>query len=130
MAKITKTYSIDDKIYEAFEQVASEKSINKSSFIEGCINKYLDDNRMGFVDKVYVLKTDPTYGIKIKRQDDTFYYLNDGSKIPIILFMQMYKEVDQVNPNEFFNSSLSGSIEIKANNFPKTGFEDSDKINS
>lgn len=130
MAKITKTYSIDDKIYEAFDQVAAEKNINKSSFIEGCINKYISDNNRWGVDKVYVLKTDPKYGVTIKRSDDTFHYLNDGSKIPIILFMQMYKEVDQVNPNEFFNSSLSGSIEIKSNNFPKTGFEDSEKINS
>lgn len=92
MAKITKTYSVDQKIYEAFEQVAEEKNINKSSFIEGCINKYLDENDRGFIDKVYVLKTDTSYSVTIKRQDDTFYYLNDGSKIPIILFMQMYRE--------------------------------------
>ena len=129
MAKITKTYSIDDKIYEAFDQVAEEKNINKSSFIEGCINKYINDNNKWGVDKVYVLKTDPKYGVTIKRSDDTFHYLNDGSKIPIILFMQMYKEVEQVNPNEFFNNSLNGTIEIKSS-FPKTGFEDSDKINS
>lgn len=125
MAKITKTYSIDEKIYEAFEQVAGEKNINKSSFIEGCINKYLGDNNMGHVDKVYVLKTDPSYGVTIKRQDDTFYYLNDGSKIPIILFMQMYREVDQVQPNEFFRKDAQNQDYLK-----KTGYEDSEKINS
>lgn len=134
MTKITKTYSIDQKIYEAFEQVADEKNINKSSFIENCINRYLDDNNMGFVDKVYVLKTDPKYGVKIKRQDDTFYYLNDGSKIPIILFMQMYKEVDQVDPKEFFNNTLADRLVIKVNgenqSLKKTGYEDSEKINS
>lgn len=130
MAKITKTYSIDEKIFEAFEQVAEEKNINKSSFIEGCINKYLDDNKMGFVDKVYVLKTDPRYGVKIKRQDDTFYYLTDGSKIPIILFMQMYKEVDQVDPNEFFNSSLKQPLNQMQNGLRRTGYEDSERINS
>lgn len=134
MAKITKTYSIDQKIYEAFEQVAEEKNINKSSFIEGCINKYLGDNNMGHVDKVYVLKTDPNYGVTIKRQDDTFYYLNDGSKIPIILFMQMYKEVDQVNPNEFFNNTLADRLNVTINgqnqSLKKTGYEDAEKINS
>jgi hypothetical protein len=130
MAKITKTYSIDQKIYEAFEQVAEEKNINKSSFIEGCINKYLDQNNKGFVDKVYVLKTDPKYGVTIKRQDDTFYYLNDGSKIPIILFMQMYKEVEQVNPNEFFNNSLNTTVNQFKNSLSRTGYEDSEQINS
>lgn len=137
MAKITKTYSVDQKVYEAFEQMADEKNINKSSFIEGCINKYLDDNRMGFVDKVYELKTDPTYSVKIKRQDDTFYYLNDGSKIPIILFMQMYREVAQVNPKEFFNNTLEDRLVVKVDgqdhtlkSLRKTGYEDSEKINS
>jgi len=137
MAKITKTYSIDKKVYEAFDQVADENNINKSSFIEGCINKYLDDNRMGFVDKVYVLKTNPDYGVKIKRQDDTFYYLSDDSKIPIILFMQMYKEVEQVNPKEFFNSNLDDRLTVVVNgekqslgDFKKTGYEDAERINS
>jgi hypothetical protein len=134
VAKITKTYSIDQKIYEAFEQVADEKSINKSSFIEGCINKYLNDNNRHGVDKVYVLKTDPSYGVTIKKQDDTFYYLNDGSKIPIILFMQMYKEVEQVNPNEFFNNTLADRLTVRIDgqnqSLSKTGYEDAEKINS
>lgn len=134
MAKITKTYSIDQKIYEAFEQVADEKNINKSSFIEGCINKYLDQNNMGFVDKVYELKTDSKYSVKIKRQDDTFYYLNDGSKIPIILFMQMYREVEQINPKEFFDNSLADRLTVTINgenqSLKKTGFEGYEKLNS
>lgn len=131
MAKITKTYSVDQKVYEAFEQMAGEKNINKSSFIEGCINKYLEDNNMGYIDKIYVLRTDPTYGVKIKKQDETFYYLNDGSKIPIILFMQMYKEVEQVNPNEFFNNSDFGKNADNIKTFlSKTGYDGSEKINS
>jgi hypothetical protein len=94
VAKVTKTYSVDEKIFEAFDNLAEEKNINKSSFIENCINKFVDDNNMGFVDKKYVLKTNPDYVVSVKRKDDTFYYLNDGSKIPIILFMQMYKETN------------------------------------
>lgn len=128
MAKITKTYSIDEKIYEAFNRVADEKNINKSSFIEGCINKYLGDNSMGFIDKVYVLKTNPQYKVQISRQDDTFYYLNDGSKIPIILFMQMYREVDQMSAREFMDNSQH-NINVNSS-LSKTGYEDSDHINS
>lgn len=122
MAKITKTYSVDQKIFEAFDNLTEEKNINKSSFIENCINKFVDDNNMGFIDKKYVLKTNPNYLVSIKRKDDTFYYLNDGSKIPIILFMQMYKETDNVESNEI--SSVNFGIP------PKTGFEGYDKINS
>jgi hypothetical protein len=133
MAKITKTYSIDEKIYEAFEQAADDNNINKSSFIEGCINKYLEDNNRGFVDKVYILKTNPSYSVTIRRKDDTFYYLNDGSKIPIILFMQMYKEVDadsiKMNPNEFFKNPTFNSDAVQSF-LSKTGYEDSEKVNS
>jgi hypothetical protein len=122
MAKITKTYSVDQKIFEAFDNIAEEKNINKSSFIENCINKFVDDNNMGFVDKKYVLKTNSNYVVTIKRKDDTFYYLNDGSKIPIILFMQMYKETDKMESNEINSVNLGVP--------PKTGFEGYDKINS
>lgn len=126
MAKITKTYSVDQKIYEAFDNITEEKNINKSSFIEGCINKFLDENNMGHVDKVYISRVDPKYAVTIKRQDDTFYFLSDGSKISKILFMQTFKEVDQVDPKEFFNNSLSDRLTISK----KTGFEGFEKINS
>jgi hypothetical protein len=125
MTKITKTYSVDQKIYEAFEQVADENNINKSSFIEGCINKYLNDNNKGYTGKIYVLKTNPMSVVSIRKQDDTFCYLNDGSKIPIILFMQAYKEVDASNFNEY------NIMNIKPDNqFLKTGYDDSEKLNS
>jgi hypothetical protein len=125
MTKITKTYSVDQKIYEAFEQVADENNINKSSFIEGCINKYLNDNNRGYTDKIYVLKTNPTSVVSIRKQDDTFCYLNDGSKIPIILFMQAYKEVDASNFNEYNIMNAKPD-----NQFLKTGYDDAEKLNS
>jgi len=127
MPKITKTYSIDQKIYEAFDQVADENNINKSSFIEGCISKYINENKREFINKVYVLKTNPNYTTTIVSRDDTFYFLKDGSKIPIILFMQMYKEMD-VDANNLFIES--GVNQMSQNFLSKTGYEDSDRINS
>lgn len=124
MAKITKTYSVDQKIYEAFDQVSEEKNINKSSFIEGCINKFLDDNSMGHVDKVYISRVDPKYAVTIKRQDNTFYYLSDGSKMPIILFMQTFKEV---MPDVEYQVA---SNEVKDVLSKKVGFEGYEKLNS
>lgn len=128
MPKITKTYSVDQRIYEAFDQVADENNINKSSFIEGCINKYVNENKREFVNKVYVLKTDPEYSTTIISRDDTFYFLKDGSKIPIILFMQMYKEIEEVEADKFFTES--GINRISQNFLSKTGYQDSEKINS
>jgi len=130
--KITKTYSVDKKIYEAFDNLAEQKNINKSSFIEGCINKFLDDNEMGHVDKVYVSRVDPKYSVTIRKQDDTFYYLSDGSKISKILFMQTFKEVEQVDPEKFFNNTLEDRLTIinKEEGMKKTGYEGYEKINS
>jgi len=134
MPKITKTYSIDQKIYEAFNQVAGEKNINKSSFIEGCINNYLGENNMGHVDKVYVSRVDPKYAVTIRKEDDTFYYLSDGSKISKILFMQTFKEVDQVDPEKFFDNTLADRLTVKVSgenqSLKKTGFDGYEKINS
>jgi len=134
MAKITKTYSVDQKIYEAFDQVADEKSINKSSFIEGCINKFLDENERGDTSKVYESRIDSNYTVTIRKEDDTFYYLNDGSKISKILFMQTFKEMEQIDPKQFFNNTIEDRLSLKVNgenqSLKKTGFDGYEKINS
>ena len=134
MAKITKTYSVDQKIYEAFDQVADEKSINKSSFIEGCINKFLDENERGDTSKVYESRIDSNYTVAIRKEDDTFYYLNDGSKISKILFMQTFKEMEQIDPKQFFNNTIEDRLSLKVNgenqSLKKTGFDGYEKINS
>jgi metal-responsive CopG/Arc/MetJ family transcriptional regulator len=39
--KITKTYSISNKLYEEFEKITKEKNINKSSLIETWIKDFI-----------------------------------------------------------------------------------------
>jgi hypothetical protein len=103
--KTTKTYSIDEAIYNAFDSLTSQKNINKSSFIEECIKKFLKENDIDFIDKLYVLKDDPTTVVTVISQDSTYYFLDNGSKIQKILFMQIFKEHEYVDPNSFFSKS-------------------------
>lgn len=43
--KMTKTYSIEESLYNIFDSLTSEKNINKSSFFEDAIKKYIKDKR-------------------------------------------------------------------------------------
>jgi len=103
--KTTKTYSIDDSLYSAFDLLATERNINKSSFIEDLIKKYLKDNDMDFIDKVYESKFDPTNVVKVLTEDSTYYMLDDGSKIQKILFLHNFKEINGIDPEDFFKKS-------------------------
>ena len=103
--KTTKSYSIEESIYNAFDSLTTEKNINKSSFFEEVIRKFLKDNDMDFVDKLYSLKTNPGHVVTVVSQDSTYYILNDGSRIQKILFMQIFKECDAVDPEKFFNKT-------------------------
>ena len=103
--KTTKTYSIEESIYNAFDSLTTEKNINKSSFLEDSIKKFLKDNDMDYIDKLYSLKGNSDHIVTVISKDSTFYFLDDGSKIPVILFMQIFKECDFINPKKFFNAS-------------------------
>ena len=59
--KTTKTYSIDELLYEAFDILANEKNINKSSFFEDVIKKYLKDNNLEIIGEDYQLKSDDSF---------------------------------------------------------------------
>ena len=103
--KTTKTYSIEESIYKAFDSLTTERNINKSSFIEDSIKKFLKDNNMDFIDKIYSLKDNPNHMVTVVSQDQTYYFLDDGSKIQKILFMQIFKESETIKPDEFFSKS-------------------------
>lgn len=103
--KAQKWYTIEDSIYKAFDILTTEKNINKSLFIEDYIKKFLKDNDMDYVDKLYSLKENPNHVVSVISQDSTYYFLDDGSKIQKILFMQIFKECEAVNPNDFFKKS-------------------------
>ena len=103
--KVTKTYSIEENIYNAFDTLTNEKNINKSSFIEELIRKYLKDNDLDFIDKLYFLKSNPEHIVSVVAKDSFFYQLSDGSRINRILFGSIFDEVSPVAPEIFFNST-------------------------
>ena len=43
--RTTRTYTIDDKLYEQFEKIVREKSINKSRLIETFIEDFVKNNK-------------------------------------------------------------------------------------
>ena len=103
--KITKTYSIEESVFNAFDRMSKRKNINKSSFIEDAIQAYLEECGIDYVDKLYCSKLNKDFIVQILDQDDTYYNLSDGSKIQRILFMQLFEEVRGVDPEVFMNQS-------------------------
>ena len=39
--KLKKTFTIDEKVWEKFEEISSRDSINKSLFIENCLKNLI-----------------------------------------------------------------------------------------
>jgi len=103
--KTIKTYSIDETLYDAFDTLASEKNINKSSFFEDAIKKYLKENNLEIVGEDYRLKTNDAYIVTILSQNDKICNLSSGDKIQRRLFYDLFMPVDGVNPEEFFGSN-------------------------
>lgn len=42
--KTTRTFSINDELYERFMKIVNESNINKSKLVETFIKKYVDEN--------------------------------------------------------------------------------------
>jgi metal-responsive CopG/Arc/MetJ family transcriptional regulator len=103
--KVTKTYSIDESLFEIFDSLTTEKNINKSSFIEDVIKKYIKDNDMDTINKQYISKSDPNHIVTVLQQDQTYYILDDGSKIQKILFLHLFKPYTGVDTEEFFSKT-------------------------
>lgn len=127
MAKITKTYSIEESIYSAFDFLTTEKNINKSSFIEDLINKYLKDNNLEIVDKTYALKSDKNHIVTVLAQDESYYSLSDGSKIRKKLFMHTFTPIDSINPETFFSSPSTKNEKVDCV-YPETFFNMNNKL--
>jgi len=108
--KVTKTYSIDESIYNVFDQLTTQKNINKSSFIEDHIKKFVVDNGFGYIDKIYCLRSDLNHTVTVVSQDNIYYQLSDGSKISKILFMQIFRELEAIDPNNFFNVPILNQL--------------------
>lgn len=133
MGKITKTFSIDEKKYEKFEEICKMKAINKSSMIQMAIDQFIVDNYDIDTNIRYKLVGDKTNEfVQIKEKIDKYIVLNNGNQLDIYTFEKMYEsfdadvakvleeidptkkfdeddvdDVDEVYPNILYSSSLS-----------------------
>lgn len=105
--KTTKTYSIEESLYDSFDNFANENNLNKSSFFEDAIKKYLSDNELEVIGIDYELKTDSNYIVTLLSQNKIVCNLKNGDKIQRTLFYDIFKPVIGVDPNEFFSRTAS-----------------------
>ena len=126
MAKTTtKTFSIDQKIYEKFEQICDSKRINKSKVLQDAVKNFIGENYDINKDMFYKLRyiSNPEI-VKIESKDRDFIILSNGNKMNIFDFEMLYEEedlgvakvmnyfgcsedVDQVDPEELFDGGCS-----------------------
>jgi len=92
MAKITKTYSIDEKLFRDFDAISYNKKLNKSSFIEEKIANYVLENTEIDYESYYMLKE------PIVSQDnrDTFSRAEDMKKKSIFFDKDREKKISQL----------------------------------
>jgi len=84
MAKISRTFSIDHKIYEKFEDICKSKNINKSKVIQDSIKNFIGENYDIDFNTDYKLKFgDNTEIVKITKKESEFVLLSNGNKMNI-----------------------------------------------
>jgi hypothetical protein len=132
MAKISRTFSIDHKIYEKFEDICKSKNINKSKVIQDSIKNFIGENYDIDFNTDYKLKFgDNTEIVKITKKESEFVLLSNGNKMNIFDFEMLYEEEDQgvkqvlkdlqsekvvdvdetIDPSEMFDKSVFGNPE-------------------
>jgi hypothetical protein len=104
MGKITKTFSIEEKLYDKFELVCKSKGINKSKILQDAIKTFIGQNYEINKKLSYKLKYDensePTHIID---KDLDFFILDNGNKINIFDFEILYEEFDDYVSNVLNN---------------------------
>ncbi len=108
MAKISKTFSVEEKIYEKFESICELKSINKSNIIQKAITEFIGKNYDINKDKLYKMR----YGdisdiVKIESNENEFITLSNGNRFNIFDFEMLYEEYDSVVENVLSELGLS-----------------------
>jgi len=96
MGKISRTFSIDDKVYEKFESICNTKKYNKSKILQGAIKSFIGENYD--IDKSLYYKL--RYGnndemVQIQKKEHEFIFLDNGNIVNIFDFEMLYESEDQ-----------------------------------
>jgi len=96
MAKISRTFSIESKVYDKFEDICKSKNINKSVVIQDAIKNFIGENYDIDLDADYKLKYgDSKEIVKIINKESEFILLSNGNKMNVFDFEMLYEEEDQ-----------------------------------
>jgi len=96
MAKISRTFSIESKVYDKFEDICKSKNINKSVVIQDAIKNFIGENYDIDLDADYKLKYgDSKEIVKIINKENEFILLSNGNKMNVFDFEMLYEEEDQ-----------------------------------
>lgn len=88
----TKTFSIDNKLYERFELICKTKKMNKSKVIQDAIRKFISENSDIDTNTYYRLKLDVNSElVKIDKKEDDFILLSNGNRLNIFDFEMLYE---------------------------------------
>jgi len=130
---VSKTFSVDQKMFEKFEQICDTKRINKSKVIQDAIKDFIGENYDINKDIFYKLKYfEGSDLVKVVNKEKDFIILSNGNKMNIFDFEMMYEEedlgvkqalrflnsdkgvddVEQVDP-DFLNNSFMNEESIK-----------------
>jgi len=125
--KITKTYSIEEQIFNRFDEICRQKNINRSKFIEKKINEFILENWSVDQNKMYSLPGSDDY-VKIVdtniENGNGYVKLNNGNKLKLADFELMYTE-EVIDPDNFLNlgafneSLISATNEIEVDDYIK-----------
>ena len=134
---VSKTFSIEPKIYEKFEQICDSKRVNKSKVLQDAIKNFIGENYDINKDMFYKLRhIENSEIVKIQSKDKDFIILSNGNKMNIFDFEMLYEEedlgvkkvlnyfestedVDQVDPEQLFDGSCSLNPGMLKNAFEK-----------
>lgn len=111
MKYVSKTFSIEEGLYNRFSKICQLKNINKSAFIQSAINKFVQENTF-IDDSVYYRIKNSTNNsfVKIKNIDGDFVLLSDGCRIKMDIFELMYEKVNDyetVEPDVIFKNYIN-----------------------
>ena len=130
--KLIKQFKINEKIYDNFSSICTLNKVEESTIVEEYIKKYIIDSYVINTEVNYKLRYNGSDTVKILSKEDDFILLDNGNKISIFDFDNIYinddeivnetlkdlgsdkidLDVEQVKP-DFLNSSADIFVELK-----------------
>ena len=113
--KTTKTFSIEEDIYEKFEDICKFKGMNKSNIIQKSIKQFIVDNYEIDKNINYRIKGDKNDDIlQIINKEDNYIILSNGNKIDIYTFEKIYERanIDVENVLKQINKNINHDADV------------------